>query len=114
MGDGTRSTALSLPGFLRDICSAIHPLAVASPISGRLRNDAAANGPTTGRISYASWARRMRPWQRDRLEATPERSRSPRAPLSDGASAGQTQPTALVLNQLSCYHIRIIDPHPGY
>ena len=31
LGGGARSTALTLPGFLHDRCSAIHPLAVASP-----------------------------------------------------------------------------------
>src|SRR4030095_16514806 len=30
-GGGLRSTALTLPGFVHDICSAIHPNAVASP-----------------------------------------------------------------------------------
>lgn len=31
IGGGTRSSELTLPGFLHDICSAIHPLGVASP-----------------------------------------------------------------------------------
>ncbi|HEV8675703.1 MAG TPA: NAD(P)/FAD-dependent oxidoreductase [Methylomirabilota bacterium] len=31
VGGGTRSAALTLPGFVHDVCSAIHPLAVASP-----------------------------------------------------------------------------------
>lgn len=31
IGGGTRSSALTLPGFLHDICSAVHPMAVASP-----------------------------------------------------------------------------------
>ena len=31
IGGGTRSAALTLPGFLHDICSAVHPLAVSSP-----------------------------------------------------------------------------------
>ena len=30
-GGGTRSVELTLPGFLHDICSAIHPLGLASP-----------------------------------------------------------------------------------
>ena len=30
-GGATRSDALTLPGFLHDVCSAVHPLAVASP-----------------------------------------------------------------------------------
>src|SRR5262245_61543907 len=30
-GGGTRSAELNLPGFVHDICSAIHPLVVASP-----------------------------------------------------------------------------------
>jgi phytoene dehydrogenase-like protein len=32
VGGGLRSAELTLPGFLHDICSAIHPLAVASPL----------------------------------------------------------------------------------
>jgi phytoene dehydrogenase-like protein len=31
IGGGTRSTELTLPGFLHDVCSAVHPLAVSSP-----------------------------------------------------------------------------------
>ena len=31
IGGGTRSAALTRPGFLHDVCSAIHPLALASP-----------------------------------------------------------------------------------
>jgi phytoene dehydrogenase-like protein len=31
VGGGTRSAALTLPGFMHDVCSAIHPLAAASP-----------------------------------------------------------------------------------
>src|SRR5947207_8334085 len=31
IGGGTRSAELTLPGFIHDICSAIHPLGIASP-----------------------------------------------------------------------------------
>src|SRR5260370_1715505 len=31
VGGGTRSAELTLPGFVHDFCSAIHPLGVASP-----------------------------------------------------------------------------------
>jgi phytoene dehydrogenase-like protein len=31
IGGGTRSAELTLPGFVHDVCSAIHPLALASP-----------------------------------------------------------------------------------
>jgi len=31
IGGGTRSGALTLPGFTHDVCSAVHPMAVASP-----------------------------------------------------------------------------------
>jgi len=31
VGGGSRSGELTLPGFTHDICSAIHPMAVASP-----------------------------------------------------------------------------------
>jgi NitT/TauT family transport system ATP-binding protein len=36
VGGGVRSAALTLPGFLHDVCSAIHPLAVASPFFRQL------------------------------------------------------------------------------
>jgi phytoene dehydrogenase-like protein len=36
IGGGTRSAALTLPGFLHDICSAVHPLAAASPFFQQL------------------------------------------------------------------------------
>src|SRR5205807_9325970 len=32
LGGGARSAPLTLPGFTHDVCSAIHPLAVASPL----------------------------------------------------------------------------------
>ena len=28
-------------------------------------------------------------------------------------ASGDPQPSALVLNEANCYHIRIVDPHPG-
>src|SRR4051794_22591545 len=31
VGGGARSAALTLPGFLHDVCSAIHPLGISSP-----------------------------------------------------------------------------------
>src|SRR5262245_49803001 len=31
LGGGARSAELTLPGFVHDVCSAIHPMAVASP-----------------------------------------------------------------------------------
>ena len=36
VGGGTRSAALTLPGFIHDVCSAVHPLAVASPFFSTL------------------------------------------------------------------------------
>jgi phytoene dehydrogenase-like protein len=36
IGGGLRSEALTLPGFMHDICSAIHPLAVGSPYFSQL------------------------------------------------------------------------------
>ncbi len=36
IGGGTRSEALTLPGFVHDVCSAVHPLAVGSPFFRRL------------------------------------------------------------------------------
>src|SRR4051812_37944122 len=31
-GGGTRSAELTLPGFLHDVCSAVHPMALFSPV----------------------------------------------------------------------------------
>ena len=39
-GGGTRTEELTLPGFLHDVCSAIHPLALASPVFRPLKLDA--------------------------------------------------------------------------
>ena len=36
IGGGTRTAELTLPGFLHDVCSAIHPLGVASPFFNTL------------------------------------------------------------------------------
>ena len=36
IGGGTRSAELTLPGFIHDVCSAIHPMAVASPFFRQL------------------------------------------------------------------------------
>jgi phytoene dehydrogenase-like protein len=36
VGGGVRSAELTLPGFVHDICSAIHPLGIASPLFRRL------------------------------------------------------------------------------
>src|SRR3712207_8099603 len=38
-GGGMRSRELTLPGFVHDVCSAIHPLGVASPFFRRLPLD---------------------------------------------------------------------------
>src|SRR3954469_16858562 len=40
IGGGARSAELTLPGFLHDVCSAIHPLAIASPFFSKLPLDA--------------------------------------------------------------------------
>src|SRR5258706_3867499 len=36
IGGGARSAGLTLPGFLHDVCSAIHPLGAASPFFAQL------------------------------------------------------------------------------
>jgi phytoene dehydrogenase-like protein len=35
-GGGTRSAELTLPGFMHDVCSAVHPMAVSSPAFGSM------------------------------------------------------------------------------
>lgn len=39
IGGGTRSAELTLPGFVHDVCSAVHPLAAASPFFSTLPLD---------------------------------------------------------------------------
>jgi phytoene dehydrogenase-like protein len=39
IGGGTRSTELTLPGFTQDVCSAVHPLAISSPLFRQLPLD---------------------------------------------------------------------------
>jgi phytoene dehydrogenase-like protein len=39
IGGGTRSAELTLPGFVHDVCSAVHPLAAASPFFSQLPLD---------------------------------------------------------------------------
>ncbi|TFH33973.1 MAG: NAD(P)/FAD-dependent oxidoreductase [Anaerolineales bacterium] len=39
IGGGTRTVELTLPGFMHDVCSAVHPLALASPFFRRLGLD---------------------------------------------------------------------------
>src|SRR5215207_10490776 len=36
VGGGARSAELTLPGFVHDICSAVHPLALGSPFFSKL------------------------------------------------------------------------------
>jgi phytoene dehydrogenase-like protein len=38
IGGGTRSASLTLPGFIHDICSTVHPLAVVSPFFRKLES----------------------------------------------------------------------------
>jgi phytoene dehydrogenase-like protein len=39
IGGGTRTSELTIPGFLHDVCSAVHPLGVASPFFRNLQLD---------------------------------------------------------------------------
>jgi phytoene dehydrogenase-like protein len=52
-GGGCRTEALTLPGFSHDVCSAVHPLAAASPFFRR--SDLAARGVTllTPKVAFA-------------------------------------------------------------
>ena len=36
IGGGTRSAELTLPGFVHDVCSSVHPLAAGSPFFSKL------------------------------------------------------------------------------
>jgi phytoene dehydrogenase-like protein len=36
VGGGTRSAELTLPGFTHDVCSAVHPMAICSPVFGTM------------------------------------------------------------------------------
>ena len=53
-GGGCRTAELTLPGFRHDVCSAVHPLAAASPFF--IRTDLAARGVTllTPRVAFAN------------------------------------------------------------
>src|SRR5436309_6786031 len=39
VGGGARSAALTLPGFVHDVCSAVYPMALASPLLRTLQLD---------------------------------------------------------------------------
>ena len=39
VGGGARSAAMTLPGFIHDVCSAVHPLAAGSPFFSQLPLD---------------------------------------------------------------------------
>jgi phytoene dehydrogenase-like protein len=39
VGGGTRSAELTLPGFLHDVCSAVHPMGILSPFFRQLPLD---------------------------------------------------------------------------
>ena len=73
IGGGTRTAALTLPGFVHDVCSAVHPFAVASPFFKTL--PLAEHG--------SSWCNRLRPW--------PIRSTTAPSPCWSGRS---TRPAA--------------------
>ncbi|MGH2997561.1 MAG: phytoene desaturase family protein, partial [Gaiellaceae bacterium] len=110
-GGGTRSAELTLPGFVHDVCSAIHPLALASPFfrtlpleehgleliqppaavahplddgtAAVLERSLEATAETVGQDG-AAWRKLMEPWVRnvDRLLAeTLGPLRPPRHPL---------------------------------
>ena len=56
IGGGVRSAELTLPGFVHDVCSAIHPLALSSPFFRTLPLDA----PRLGMDPAADRAGRIR------------------------------------------------------
>lgn len=90
IGGGTRSAELTLPGFVHDVCSAVHPLGVASPFfrtlplarhglewihpdtplahpfddgtAALLERDTAATGATLDRADARAWAELMDPF----------------------------------------------------
>ena len=95
VGGGARSAELTLPGFVHDVCSAIHPLGVASPFfrtlplaehgsSGSSRRPRSRIRSTTGPRRCSS-ARRTRPCRR--WARTSARWRRLFAPLARDAEA---------------------------
>ena len=56
IGGGTRTKELTLPGYRHDVCSAIHPLALASPFFRSL--DLAVSWPRRGFIRPSRWPTR--------------------------------------------------------
>ncbi|GMA86125.1 hypothetical protein GCM10025868_13750 [Angustibacter aerolatus] len=73
LGGGSRTLDLTLPGFRNDLCSAVHPMAVASPFYRALDLDrrgiepAAARGgvrPAAGRRARGHRVARPRPHRR--------------------------------------------------
>ena len=45
IGGGVRSAELTLPGFVHDVCSAVHPMGILSPFFRELRPLVAARRP---------------------------------------------------------------------
>ena len=73
IGGGCRTEELTLPGFRHDVCSAAHPLAVASPFFQRF--DLAARG-----VQLRLAGGRVRPPARRRPGRAVSTARSPRPP----------------------------------
>jgi len=80
-GGGCRTQELTLPGFHHDVCSAVHPLAAASPFFQRI--DLAALGATlrTPKVAFAHPLDGVRRWLRrgDRRRARRRRPVLPAA-----------------------------------
>jgi len=83
-GGGCRTAELTLPGFRHDVCSAVHPLALASPFLRRL--DLPAHGvrllqPTVAlriRSTVAAPPRCSGRWSRPRPDSTATARPTPR------------------------------------
>ena len=95
-GGGACSAELTLPGVIHDVCSAVHPLAAASPSSARFRSQSTdssgpiprSTSPTRSTTARLRCSRARSPIRRHRSAATGMRGAHSSSPASlDGATS---------------------------